>query len=145
MKGPIANVDPPRCPQGVRNIHDDPTDIREVNDHGGRDLEMKLKDPVASVCPCCPQGGGNIREATTDIREVDDHTGTYLAPTTQVGTDQHRARPTPNGYPRKFTVWGNVLSARTSGFKTDHTYYPRAQKVNEQRKSRAPVSTGRIC
>ena len=32
-------------------------------------------------------------------------------PRAQVGPDQHRACPTPNGYPRKITVWGNVLSA----------------------------------
>ena len=119
----------PRCPQGVRNIRKDPIDIRKVNDHTGGDLEMKLKDPSASVCPCCPQGGGNIRVATTDIREVDDHTGTDLVPTTQIGPDQHRARPIPKGYPRNFTFGLTYYPRGLPALKTDHAYYPRAQKV----------------
>ena len=66
-------------PQGVRTIHEEPTDISKAHDHAGRDLEMKLEDPVASVCPGCHQGGVDIHEATTDIREAKEHTDTDLA------------------------------------------------------------------
>ena len=53
-------------------------------EHAGRDLEMKINDPIASVSVLLSRSW-NIREATTDIREVDDHTGADLTPTTKAG------------------------------------------------------------
>ena len=82
------------------------------------------------MSPRCPQGGRNIREATADIREVRDRTVMHLAPTTQGVPDHLLGWVRPQMDMREnLWFWVTYHLRGLSPPETNHTHYPRPQKV----------------